>query len=95
MVEQLGRARAPAYQLRVEDVVDGRGVVDGVCYLCHHEQRVDLEGLLQRPPQRFHWITRHTRILELERYLRCTRCNPVPQPRREGACKLRVTWPDA
>ncbi len=82
MVEQVGRARAPAYQLRLDDILEGNGKLSGVCGMCRHANPVDVQQLLAKH-------TKHERLVILEDRLRCRNCGAIGK----GACSFRVEWP--
>lgn len=82
MVEQVGRARAPAYQLRLEDIIEGNGKLSGVCGMCRHTSPIDIEILLTKH-------AKHERLVVLEDRLRCKNCSASGK----GACTFRVEWP--
>lgn len=78
MVEQIGKARGPAYNLRLEDVVNAE--LSAACLLCKHESRLDVPSLIVR------W-SQHERLVTIEDRLRCRECGAG-----RWACKLRVVW---
>lgn len=83
MVTQIGRARAPAYQLRLEHLVNEPAPLWGVCTFCRHQSRLELSALLKQ-------YTIHTRLVYLENRLRCEKCGA----HGKGACAFLIEWPN-
>lgn len=81
MVEQVSNARMPAWQVRIGDIIEDGGMLDGYCYLCRHSGPVNMAPLLTR------W-TQHVRLVTIEKRLHCLKCGATG----EGACKFRVIW---
>jgi hypothetical protein len=78
MVEQIGKIRAPAYALRLEDILDAK--IYAKC-LCRHEGPVDLKELLRRH-------TPAERLVLIEPKLRCRACG------LRAASRFKVVYPD-
>lgn len=84
MVEQVGRARGMAFQLRLEDVANANADMYAVCWFCKHEAKLDVTKLVAE------W-SKHERLINLEDKLRCGHC----QARGGVMTKLRIEWPPA
>jgi hypothetical protein len=80
MVKQIGRARAPAYQIRVSDMRGATKVV-AACIMCGHEGAIDVDAIARKYGE-------DAFLRQLEKKLRCGKCKIT------DACVFRITYPD-